>query len=418
MVASEIHILLYAPGDKLARLLPPLFTRLGAADVRVATSVAQVQALLADAARPVAACVLEFPSGQRDPALAYQAIRRHSRTMEVLLLGKDTNRFIQLITAKDSYARGCAQPINTANLTRCFAAMLERLLASEATPEMPDEQTASGAAGATDPDGGEAAFDKYLATATTLLARKNATKALAILKRLESRHPGDARLHGPLAEAYAMLDRPDKAAHHRALETAKPAPAAAKGAERPKSGWEKTLAAAGTHTAAKAPGAPEESPDQNADNEPRAWAHMSDEQRRKHACTFYNPDHVKRSVFRLCVPDHRIRIHGQDVELQAIDLSASGVGFEAPRPLLQVGQTFEVDIMRDGEAVLQGLPCQAMNTDAQTVGCRFVDLPDKVEAELDRLLLEEQKRAAKKAPHVATGAGGAGGKKKVYKLSF
>ncbi len=145
------------------------------------------------------------------------------------------------------------------------------------------------------------------------------------------------------------------------------------------------------------------------------WHSLSPKERRQKAYDSFAPSHEKRSSLRLFVPDWQVRLADKKIELQAVDLSATGLCFEALRPPLEKGASLNVELVNRGEVVLTGLMLAVMRVENNIIGCRFASLTRQQEKDLTHLLAEEQRKGA----NVTDEFDKTGKKeKKVIKLSF
>lgn len=145
------------------------------------------------------------------------------------------------------------------------------------------------------------------------------------------------------------------------------------------------------------------------------WHKLNPKERRQKAHDNFTPRHENRGSLRLFVPDWQVRLIDHKIDLQAVDLSATGICFEATRPPLEKGQTMNVELINRGEVVLSGIKLQVMRVEKTTIGSSFPSLSRQQENTLTHLITEEQRKGAQIADEFDIK-----GKKekKVIKLSF
>ncbi len=103
---------------------------------------------------------------------------------------------------------------------------------------------------------------------------------------------------------------------------------------------------------------------------------------------------TRRKAFRIAIPGLKVLVMDWDMEFKATDISAGGVSFslsEQESPYLSVGQEILISLTIDNKLFLQGLRASVVKAGKDFAACRFVDIPLRQEALLDKLVLEMQK---------------------------
>ncbi len=97
---------------------------------------------------------------------------------------------------------------------------------------------------------------------------------------------------------------------------------------------------------------------------------------------------------------YRTNVHGIEVRLNkgehvfnVVDLSVSGCAFQMPKKLLAEGQAFTLQMEVRQRVILADLRAKVIrSTDGGIVACNFLELTERQEYALDKLVLEIQKR--------------------------
>lgn len=106
-----------------------------------------------------------------------------------------------------------------------------------------------------------------------------------------------------------------------------------------------------------------------------------------------NEDEQLRKAFRTRVPGLTIREAQSGMEYQVKDLSSSGFAILDESRAFKEGRTIDFDLLLARKLFLQGVKGKVRRIlDNGIVGCNFVELNQRQEAKLDKLVLEVQKR--------------------------
>ncbi|GEM_PF-1220434 len=102
----------------------------------------------------------------------------------------------------------------------------------------------------------------------------------------------------------------------------------------------------------------------------------------------------KRKAFRISVNGLKVRCARLGGLLEAIDISASGVGFKFEKPRIKGGAVIKVDIVYQNEIKAEKVTCKVMRHEKGLVGCMFVDLDRHQDDIIHELVVIGQKEQA------------------------
>lgn len=105
-------------------------------------------------------------------------------------------------------------------------------------------------------------------------------------------------------------------------------------------------------------------------------------------------DEHSRRAYRTCVPGLEAYVHERGRAYVVKDLSAMGMGMQVQdKDRFTVNETFTCDLMLNKKTFLTGIRATVMRIAANNLaGCNFEAMDKRMEARLDKLVLEVQKR--------------------------
>jgi c-di-GMP-binding flagellar brake protein YcgR len=112
------------------------------------------------------------------------------------------------------------------------------------------------------------------------------------------------------------------------------------------------------------------------------------------AFTFHYESDNPRRAYRVEVPGLIARLEDLGCECAVKDLSAVGIAFYCSKEQerTQPEMVLRLSLFLDGEIFLDSVEARVIRRDSELVGCEFQNLDRREEFELDKFVLEVQKR--------------------------
>lgn len=324
------------------------------------------------------------------------------------MVGRDADRFVRAASG-DRNAVFLTRPLSHGALDNAIKNLCNGASSGEdSTPDAPRQSgpapLASRASATTHPRTVEGGME--------CLKELDGTQAKSIFEKVLKEQGPSSLAYMGLAGAFQLLGQ--MGGFRSALDRA------AECAARENAGQTVRISSAAGDQANKTTGTAGANSEESADSDGKSgkahgiWHKLTAKERRQKAFDNFNPAHDKRGSLRLFVPDWKVRHKELGIDLQAVDLSATGICFESYRPVPKKEDAFPMDLICRDEVVMTDVRVQVMRAEPATLGCRFPALTRPQEGELTHLLIEEQRKGANVADEFTKGKK----EKKVIKLSF
>jgi len=106
---------------------------------------------------------------------------------------------------------------------------------------------------------------------------------------------------------------------------------------------------------------------------------------------------IKRKGFRTKVPGLMAMVHGHETPFPVHDISAGGLCMKDADGLFALDSTVVLDLSLLGKPLLRDMNAKVSRHQSELAGLYFVELTQRQEERLDKLVLEVQKHAISKS---------------------